>query len=92
MPSARSSESAPVDTASIAIDPRSPIRMMEPLPNCLSICESAISSALSRSVLMVPFPLLLWDLAVLTWGLSPTGRCGDLSTTVERGCDSARRE
>jgi len=34
---------------SIAIDPFSPIRMMEPLPNCLSIWDSAMSSALSRS-------------------------------------------
>ena len=35
--------------ASIAIDPFSPIRMIEPLPNCLSIWDSAMSSAFSRS-------------------------------------------
>ena len=36
----------------MAIVAFSPMRMIEPLPYCLSICASAISSALSRSVLM----------------------------------------
>ena len=47
----------PGGTASIAIVPFSPIRMMEPLPNCLSIWASAMSSAFSRSMLM-SFPFL----------------------------------
>ena len=49
IPSARSSASAPVGIASIPTWPRSPSFMIEPLPNCLSIWLSAISSALSRS-------------------------------------------
>jgi len=45
-----------VDTVWIASVPFSPIRMIEPLPNCLSICASAMSSAFSRSVLIdLPF-------------------------------------
>jgi hypothetical protein len=56
MPRARSSDRAPVDTDSIPIVVLSPIRMIEPLPNCLSICASAMSSAFSRSVLIdLPF-------------------------------------
>ena len=48
-PRARSSANAPVGMASMAMVVFSPIRMIEPLPNCLSIWPSAISSALSRS-------------------------------------------
>jgi hypothetical protein len=36
-----------VDIAGIASRPLSPRRIMEPLPNCLSICESAAVSAFS---------------------------------------------
>jgi hypothetical protein len=42
MPNARSSESAPVGTAStLTRAPSSPIRMTEPLPNWRSICVRA---------------------------------------------------
>src|SRR5436190_24297683 len=44
-----SSDRAPVEMASMAMLVRSPMRMIEPLPNCLSIWPKAISSALSRS-------------------------------------------
>ena len=40
--------------------PFSPIRMIDPLPNCLSIWDSAMSSALSRSLLIVFSLLLRW--------------------------------
>jgi len=49
MPSARSRESAPVGIDSIAMWTFSPIRMIEPLPNCFSICPRATPSAFSRS-------------------------------------------
>jgi hypothetical protein len=52
IPSAMSSASDPVDTASTAIVAFSPIFMIEPLPNCLSIWASAMSSALSRSIVL----------------------------------------
>ena len=48
-PRARSRASAPVGMASTPTLPRSPNFMIDPLPNCLSIWASAISSAFSRS-------------------------------------------
>ena len=51
MPSARSSDSAPVGMASTrTCAPSSPIRMTEPLPNWRSICVSAPDSAASRAL------------------------------------------
>ena len=50
MPSARSSASAPVGMDSMFMWRFSPIRMIDPLPNCFSIWPSAMSSALSRSM------------------------------------------
>src|SRR3954462_7388025 len=52
-PSARSSDNAPVWMDSMPIEVFSPIRMMEPLPNCLSMAANATSSAFSRSLLTV---------------------------------------
>ncbi len=49
MPSAMSSDSAPVGMDSTSIEDFSPIFMTEPLPYCFSIWLSAISSAFSRS-------------------------------------------
>src|SRR5918994_4157531 len=49
MPRARSSESAPVGTASMAMVPFSPIFMTEPLPNCFSIWPRAMSRFFCRS-------------------------------------------
>ncbi len=47
---------APVGMAAMAMEPFSPIRMMDPLPNCLSMAANATSSAFSRSLLTVaPF-------------------------------------
>src|SRR5262249_58588810 len=43
------SASDPVGITSIGAAARSPRRMTDPLPNCLSICVRATSSALSRS-------------------------------------------
>ena len=87
-PRARSRGRAPVGMASIAIEPFSPIRMMEPFPYCLSIWASAASSALSRSgvgVLMVcAFRMhpqrLLWMTDCMQWVCSnnntvTTNRC-----------------
>src|SRR3989441_13034034 len=51
MPSATSSESAPVGTTAISSSgPPAPRRMTEPLPNCRSIVEMASSRACFRSV------------------------------------------
>src|SRR3954453_1027903 len=51
MPSARSSDSAPVGIAlTLTWAPSSPMRMMVPLPNSRSICESAPCSAVSRAL------------------------------------------
>src|SRR5262245_20318157 len=53
MPSAWSSESAPVGMTEISSSgPPAPSRMTEPLPNCRSICEMASSSACRRSFLL----------------------------------------
>ena len=50
MPSAKSMLMAPVEIASVgAMAFRWPSRMIEPLPNCFSICPTATSSALMRS-------------------------------------------
>ncbi len=72
----------------MAIDPFSPILMMDPLPNCLSMAESATSSALSRSVLM-SFPsrsLLVGGWLVAGWWLVGGGQCLD-GRTLRKGCD-----
>src|SRR6185503_17184058 len=50
MPSARSSESEPVDTAPTDTCAASLMRITDPLPNCRSICPSATSSASSRFI------------------------------------------
>ena len=49
MPSATSSAMEPVGITAIWMTGRSPRRITEPLPNCLSICARARSSAFSRS-------------------------------------------
>src|SRR3954447_20574279 len=48
-PSATSRAIEPVGMTAICMTGRSPRRITEPLPNCLSICANARSSALSRS-------------------------------------------
>ena len=58
-PRARSREKAPVEMAEMAMLVRSPIRMMEPLPNCFSICDNAAASALDLfSSTLYPIKLL----------------------------------
>src|SRR5437764_2785137 len=54
MPSARSSASDPVPTTPTSTWLRSPIRMIEPLPNCRSICATAEPMALALSMLGPP--------------------------------------
>src|SRR5439155_6583078 len=49
MPSATSRAIEPVGIAATWLTGLSPSRITEPLPNCLSICASARSSAFSRS-------------------------------------------
>ena len=49
MPSATSRAIDPVGITSTGARSSEPSLMIEPLPNCLSICASAVSSALSRS-------------------------------------------
>src|ERR1700691_6646880 len=52
-PSAASNEIAPVEITEIGtIASFDPNRMIEPLPNCFSICETANSIALPRSSAM----------------------------------------
>ena len=53
MPRARSRASAPVGMASMFMWRFSPMRMMDPLPNCFSIWPRAMSSALSRSMFSI---------------------------------------
>ena len=48
IPSAMSRGSAPVGMEAMVMESFSPMRMMEPLPNCLSIWPSAASRALRR--------------------------------------------
>jgi hypothetical protein len=48
MPSARSSESDPVEIDGIETWAWSLMRITDPLPNCRSICPSATSNACSR--------------------------------------------
>src|SRR4051795_4127474 len=48
-PSATSRAMEPVGMIAVCTTGRSPSRITEPLPNCLSICANARSSALSRS-------------------------------------------
>src|SRR3954465_2303755 len=48
-PRATSSAMEPVGMTAVCTTGRSPRRITEPLPNCLSICANARSSALSRS-------------------------------------------
>jgi len=50
-PRAASSERDPVGMAGTSTFSRLPRRMIEPLPNCLSICARAASIALARSFL-----------------------------------------
>src|SRR3954470_6234519 len=55
MPSATSSAIEPVGITCICVTGRSPSRMTEPLPNCLSICARARPSAFSRSGIAAMF-------------------------------------
>src|SRR5215475_7031753 len=67
MPSATSRAIEPVGITAIAMAGRSPRRITEPLPNCLSICARARSSAFSRSgnaAAMAATPVDLPDFAV----------------------------
>src|SRR4051812_28236242 len=72
-PRARSSDNAPVWMDSMPIEVFSPIRMMDPFPNCLSMAATAISSAFSRSLLTVVLRFLsgAWVI-LLTWWPSHT--------------------
>ena len=58
-PRAASRESEPVGMAGTSTFSRLPSRMIEPLPNCFSICESAASIARARSFLSSVIALLL---------------------------------
>ena len=49
IPKATSSAMDPVGITSIGARPSSPSRMTDPLPNCRSICDRAVSRARSRS-------------------------------------------
>jgi hypothetical protein len=65
-PSAISRPSDPVETTSIfSITSPSPSRMIEPLPNCFSICNSAACKALAFSVLRALTGASIGD---LSWG------------------------
>ena len=66
-------QSAPVGMASMFMWRFSPMRMIDPLPNCFSICPRAMSSALSRSM----SSSLLGAVAHLT------------VPTLRRGCDTS---
>ena len=58
MPSAMSSPSEPVEMTSMSSATwPSAMRMIEPLPNCFSICASAAASAFCRSLLSVTIML-----------------------------------
>src|SRR5215475_5586197 len=66
-PSATSKAIEPVGITAIGTTGRSPRRITEPLPNCLSICARARSSAFSRSGTadaMAATPVDLPDFAV----------------------------
>jgi hypothetical protein len=67
-PSATSSARAPVWMASMAIEPFSPIRMMDPLPNCLSM--TLIASAIDR--------------CFFSWTDIPTSAAGPLHAACHR--------
>ena len=69
----------------------SPIRMMDPLPNCLSMAASAMSSAFSRSLLTVVLRFLPDACGVLL-GVEAELHdldCGD--GTIRKGCDTVSR-
>src|SRR4029078_3502418 len=68
-PRARSSDNAPVWIASMPIVVFSPILMMDPLPNCLSMAANATSSAFSRSLLTVVLRFLPGSVADVEAGL-----------------------
>ena len=68
-PRARSSDNAPVWMASMPIVVFSPILMMDPLPNCLSMAANATSSAFSRSLLTVVLRFLPGSVADVEAGL-----------------------
>src|SRR5579862_353012 len=78
-PSAASKEMAPVGITAIgtmaSFDPN---RMIEPLPNCFSICENARSIALLRSSAIMPAPEFGWVMRTLvayTHGLAGRKCC-----------------
>src|SRR3954466_14619762 len=57
-PSARSRPSDPVDTTSMSLIASASIFMIEPLPNCFSIWESAAANALDLLSSISSVPLL----------------------------------
>src|SRR5688500_4923786 len=58
MPRAASTPIEPVEMAGIPITSRCLSRMIEPFPNCRSICDSAVSAALSLSDGIVAMSLI----------------------------------
>src|ERR1039457_553754 len=79
MPSAMSRASAPVGIDSMFMCRFSPMRMIEPLPNCFSIWPSAASRALARSSVAITVSLFFVTRAhyvplVTSVGLHPLSR------------------
>src|SRR3954447_2617475 len=85
-PRARSSDSAPVWMVSMPIEVFSPIRMMEPLPNCLSMAANATSSAFSRSLLTVVLRFLPRACEVLLMWRPNCTTSIPLTATIRKGC------
>src|SRR3954447_18240749 len=85
-PSARSSDNAPVWMDSMPIEVFSPIRMMEPLLNCLSMAANATSSAFSRSLLTVVLRFLPGACEVLLMWRPDCTTSIALTATIRKGC------
>ena len=92
-PRAMSRGSAPVGMAAIFIDSFSPMRIIEPLPNCLSIWPRAMSRAFRRSLLVASAtgsclldPCLLSLLAMVV--VSYLWVLGGGTDTLKKGCRS----
>src|SRR4051812_13135100 len=87
-PSAMSSESAPVGIASTrTAASSSPIRMIEPLPNWRSICESAPFRAASRALAAFSCSLSMSLLEV--WNRNAKAETGQISSPLGLTRDKA---
>src|SRR5438045_5849910 len=84
--------SEPVDTTSMSLMASASIFMIEPLPNCFSICDSAAANALDL-LSSIAVPLVLWSASTAGQSWANTAYCINVHDcrSVDRACQSVAK-